>query len=67
MKAPGRDRRGRARGRNGRSETLGFLDRNSARFAGIALVNCRLTQGECVPVSVAMRHRGMRANTCVMA
>ena len=56
-----------ALGRNDRSETLGCLDRNSARFAGIALVNCRLTQGECVPVSIATRHRGMLPNTCVMA
>src|SRR5215467_14954170 len=27
----------------------------------------RLTQGECVPVSIAMRHRGMLLNTCFMA
>src|SRR5262249_968469 len=30
-------------------------------------VNNRLTQGECVPVSIAMRHRGMLPNTCFMA
>src|SRR3974377_1924338 len=30
-------------------------------------VNNRLTQGECVPVSMAMRHRGMLLNTCFMA
>src|SRR5215470_12436758 len=27
----------------------------------------RLTQGECVPVSIAMRHRGRLPNTCFMA
>src|SRR5215470_12978898 len=30
-------------------------------------VNSRLTQGECVPVSIAMRHRGMLPNTCFIA
>jgi hypothetical protein len=30
-------------------------------------VNNRLTHGECLPVSIAMRHRGMLPNTCFMA
>ena len=30
-------------------------------------VNNRLTHGECVPVSIAMRHRGRLPNTCFMA